>query len=58
MVPYEYRYLREYKYRLALTYSIRSTSTYAPEITVFLDSIIFYVYNATSSDASEVLKQL
>ena len=35
MVPYEYRYLCEYKYRLALTNSIRSTGTYAPEFTVY-----------------------
>ena len=35
MVPYEYRYLRKYTYRLALTISIRSTGTYAPEFTVY-----------------------
>ena len=34
MVPYEYSYLCEHKYLLALLNSIRSTGTYASEFTV------------------------
>ena len=43
MVLYEYRYLCEYRYRLALTNSIRSAGTYAPEFAVYSYGYIHFV---------------